>query len=254
MKQTLLHLFFIIILPLAVKAQSPKIKAEEAMQYVGKTVTVTDSIYSTKTLDSVTLLNMGGHYPNQLLTLVILKADLRKFIIDPAKILNNRNLTVTGKIVEYQGKPQMMLSTLQQVKINNVKPANLNDFPDYGSQIYIEAPNLGMAAVPEDNANVDFIPPSFPGGTEAFEKYIEKNMIYPKAAIETGTYGRIVVDFIVEKDGSLSDLKISRGLTEECNAEALRLLKTGPKFIPGKRKGEVVRSPLKMLVRFRLPK
>lgn len=83
--------------------------------------------------------------------------------------------------------------------------------------------------------------PSFPGGMDAFYRYVGENIGYPKSAREEGITGRVYVQFIVEKDGSLSDIKTVKGIGGGCDEEAVRVIANAPEFIPGKQRGKAVR-------------
>ena len=82
--------------------------------------------------------------------------------------------------------------------------------------------------------------PEFPGGMEGILGYIAKNIKYPEEAQKKGIKGRVVVQFIVNTDGHLSDFEILRGVDPQLDAEALRVVKSMPKWTPGKDKGKVV--------------
>jgi protein TonB len=101
------------------------------------------------------------------------------------------------------------------------------------------------AEVTEDNTPVDFVsienPPVFPGGQEAMAKFILKNFNWPSAAQDAGLSGRIYMSFIVEKDGSLTDIKVLRDLGMGTGEEAIRVLKKMPKWKPGIQNGRGVR-------------
>ena len=84
--------------------------------------------------------------------------------------------------------------------------------------------------------NVDPVP-VFPGGQAALMKFINENLRYPAAAIENGIQGRVVVQFVIKKDGSVGDVKVIRGIDPTLDQEAIRVCKTLPKFIPGKQNG-----------------
>lgn len=94
--------------------------------------------------------------------------------------------------------------------------------------------------------------PLYPGGNAAMMKFLSNNIKYPVAAQEKGTQGRVITNFVVEKDGSLSDFQVIRGVDPSLDAEALRVLKTMPKWKPGKQKGEEVRVRFTLPVVFRL--
>lgn len=83
---------------------------------------------------------------------------------------------------------------------------------------------------------VPHVQPQFPGGESALRKFIQKNVRYPESAAEAGIEieGRVMVTFKVEKDGSLSDIKVVRGLGPEFDEEALRVVKMMPKWLPAR--------------------
>lgn len=94
--------------------------------------------------------------------------------------------------------------------------------------------------------------PAFPGGDKALLDYIKANIQYPESAIESALEGRVVVRFIVRKDGTLSNLKIVKSLQEDCDKEALRIVKKMPQWIPGKQRGKEVDVYYAIPVLFRL--
>ena len=94
--------------------------------------------------------------------------------------------------------------------------------------------------------------PEFPGGMEALMKHLSKEIKYPKEAQDKGTQGRVIVQFVVEKDGSITDTKIVRSADPQLDAEALRVVNAMPNWTPGKQKGEPVRTRFTLPVTFRL--
>ena len=94
--------------------------------------------------------------------------------------------------------------------------------------------------------------PEFPGGEEARIKYMSKNIKYPKDAYEKGAQGTVYVSFVVEKDGSIGEAKVLRGVGKSCDQEALRVVKGMPKWTPGKQSGKPVRVQFNMPVQFKL--
>ena len=89
--------------------------------------------------------------------------------------------------------------------------------------------------------------PIFEGGDAALLKYLRENLKYPDNTKDRGVQGRLVIGFIVEKDGSLTDVKVLRPVDIDLDAEVLRLVKGMPKWIPGRQNGKRVR------VRYLLP-
>lgn len=94
--------------------------------------------------------------------------------------------------------------------------------------------------------------PEFPGGTTALFDFINKNVKYPKSARDKGIEGRVFVQFVVEKDGSLSSFTVLRGVSDELDAEAIRVLKVMPKWKPGMNDGKPVRVQFVMPFNFKL--
>ena len=94
--------------------------------------------------------------------------------------------------------------------------------------------------------------PSFPGGDSALLKYLFENVKYPVSALKAQKQGRVMVSFTVEKDGAISNVKVSRSVTPALDAAAVRAIKSMPKWSPGKQGGEFVRVKYIVPVTFRL--
>ncbi len=94
--------------------------------------------------------------------------------------------------------------------------------------------------------------PEFPGGTSELMKFLSMNIKYPEAAEKAGLQGRVVVTFIVEKDGTVSNAKVVKSVSEELDAEALRVINAMPKWKPGMQKGQPVRVKYTIPISFRL--
>ena len=94
--------------------------------------------------------------------------------------------------------------------------------------------------------------PSFPGGNEALMKFLQENVKYPVVAQENGVQGRVVVSFVVERDGSITDVKVVRSVDPSLDKEATRVVKSMPHWIPGKQNGAAVRVKYNVPVSFRL--
>ena len=94
--------------------------------------------------------------------------------------------------------------------------------------------------------------PEFPGGPAKLLEYIQKNLEYPEAARENEIQGRVFVGFIVEEDGSVSNVKILRGIGYGCDEEAIRLVNSLPKFKPGKQRGKPIRVYYTLPIVFKL--
>ena len=94
--------------------------------------------------------------------------------------------------------------------------------------------------------------PSFPGGNTALMKFLNENIHYPVVAQENGVQGRVVVSFVVERDGHITDVQIARSVDPSLDKEAQRVVKSMPKWIPGKQNGSAVRVKFNVPVSFRL--
>lgn len=94
--------------------------------------------------------------------------------------------------------------------------------------------------------------PAYPGGERALLEYVAKNIKYPQIARETGIQGHVFVGFVVEPDGSVSNVKILRGIGGGCDEEAMRVIKSLPKWKPGKQRGKAVRVSYQIPVVFKL--
>ena len=107
---------------------------------------------------------------------------------------------------------------------------------------------------PDPNKAYDMVDemPQFPGGPSALFEFLSKNIQYPKEAEDANLQGRVIVSFVVEKDGSVSNAKVVRPIDPLLDAEALRVVNSMPKWIPGKQNGEAFRVKYTIPVTFRV--
>ena len=94
--------------------------------------------------------------------------------------------------------------------------------------------------------------PGFPGGEAARIQYLNENIKYPQMARESGIQGRVFVTFVVERNGSVTDVKVLRGIGGGCDEEAIRVIQNMPKWEPGKQRGKPVRVQFNMPILFKL--
>ena len=94
--------------------------------------------------------------------------------------------------------------------------------------------------------------PSFPGGQQECMKWLGKNMKYPQISMENGVQGRVIVQFVVNKDGSIVEPVVVRGVDPYLDKEALRVISMMPKWTPGKQRGKPVRVKFTVPVTFKL--
>jgi len=94
--------------------------------------------------------------------------------------------------------------------------------------------------------------PEYPGGMSAFYSWLSSNLQYPEEAMKMGVEGRVIVGFVVNTDGSLSEFEILRGVGFGCNEEVIRLLQNCPAWYPGKQRGKLVRVRYTLPIAFKL--
>ena len=123
------------------------------------------------------------------------------------------------------------------------------------SDIATVAPPPPPAPKPEVSTKVfDVVEemPSFPGGQGALMSYLNSNTKYPVVAQENGVQGRVIISFVVERDGSISDVRVARSVDPSLDREAQRVVKSMPRWSPGKQNGSTVRVKYTVPVVFRL--
>lgn len=120
---------------------------------------------------------------------------------------------------------------------------------------WIDIPDEEVVEEPEIFMIVEDMP-TFPGGDKELFTYLGKNIKYPAMAKEAGVQGIVYLGFVILEDGSVSDVKVLRGLDgiagEKCNKEAVRVVESMPKWKPGKQRGKAVRVQYNLPVRFKL--
>ncbi|MDP4865965.1 MAG: energy transducer TonB [Crocinitomicaceae bacterium] len=92
----------------------------------------------------------------------------------------------------------------------------------------------------------------FPGGTAALQKWIVQNIQYPQTSIEMNEQGRVYLSFVVEADGSISNIAVERGVSADLDKEAKRVVRTMPKWTPGEAKGKKARVRCRLPINFTL--
>lgn len=154
--------------------------------------------------------------------------------------------------------PPLLQISLLQIRPDNVKvgdiTVNVETDPSAIIEEYIpNSPEMKEEVIDE------IIPvwksevqPSFPGGNEAMSEYLRDNLHYPPAASQLGIKGPVWVTFVVEPDGSVSGIKVLRGIGGGCDEEAVRVIREMPKWNPGKQNGKPVRVQFQICISFSL--
>ena len=117
---------------------------------------------------------------------------------------------------------------------------NVADFGEYGEE------NTGESEIFQVVEDM----PSFPGGNVS--KWIAKNVKYPVLAMENGIQGKVFIQFVIERDGSITDVKVARGVDASLDKEAVRVVQSMPKWKPGKQRGKPVRVAYTLPINFQL--
>lgn len=188
--------------------------------------------------------------------------------VQPADITNNfcqiklkRRLTMItkSKNSRYSGVKFIAIMPLLAVLIwlvscnGTTKEIDTNGVDSKIDQQETTQPNnaSGLDAQDKLNLMVDQMP-EYVGGNAAMNKFILENIKYPQKAKETGLQGTVYISFVIEKDGTLADAKVEKGIGGGCDEEALRVVKMMPKWIPGKDKGKNVSVGLTLPIKFKL--
>ena len=142
------------------------------------------------------------------------------------------------------------------VKVDHCDDAEMEDC-DEEHEIVLERPIEKPVEKPKEAKEEIFRSveqmPQFPGGEAALMKHIKSQLNYPLEAAQNKIQGRVVIQFVVEKDGSIGEVKVVRSVDNDLDEEAVRLIKSLPKFIPGRHKGQPVAVWYTLPVSFKLP-
>ena len=153
---------------------------------------------------------------------------------------------VTDKeIVEEEEMP-----TIEEVKQNDVGNENIEGtgevvFEEPVEEVVQEEDEDKIFMVVEQQAE-------FEGGLQALGKFISKNLRYPASARRMGTEGQVFVSFVIDKEGKISDVQVVKGISADCDKEAIRVVSMMPPWKPGKQNGRAVKSRFVLPIRFKL--
>lgn len=185
--------------------------------------------------------------------------------------------TVTGRIVDKEtGKPIKDVQVIQlgtnftttsnalgffQLQVDSIATIEIES-SDY-QPVQIEIPNVNTfkveleKALPDSTSTEEIFPvieemASFPGGMPIFYAYVSKNMKTPKEVRNGKISGRVMVQFVIDKNGQIppDSIKVTKGLCTACDEEAIRLIKGSPNWNPGTQKGKPVRQRWVLPIRF----
>ena len=153
--------------------------------------------------------------------------------------------------------PQDIITELEIVsndkEIENVIEINAEVNTNVAIEEYV-APAMVVEDLHDEEEIFVFVEesPGFPGGDEARRRYLIENTKYPPLAHEAGIQGTVHITFVVEPDGSITNVRIARGIGGGCDEEAIRVVQNMPRWKPGKQRGRAVRVQFSMPISFRL--
>lgn len=199
-------------------------------KYPDQEFTVIETLGGNK--ESVEKLN--EYDPSQIERLFVIKEDGEKRVV----MIVNKSSELFNRTLELQ---ELEIEEIHENNPNLVVEGRFN-----GEQIEVVFEEEPVFTIVED-------PASFPGGMEPFKRYLKSNMKYPEEARKKGIEGRVFVQFVVEKDGSLSDVKVVKGIDPACDQEALRVIKNSPNWEPGTQRGQAIRQKMVQNILFANP-
>ena len=140
--------------------------------------------------------------------------------------------------------------------VNQEGSDDVDKFKEVKEQVVVKEPEPPAPVVEKPKVDEIFVaveqPAEFPGGQAAMMKWLSSNIRYPEAAQQNEIQGRVVVKFVVEKDGSVSQVQVVKGIDKDLDREAVRVVQKMPKWQPGKNNGVAVRSYFNLPVTFKL--
>lgn len=138
--------------------------------------------------------------------------------------------------------------TIEEIKNNETASVAVEGNTD----VVFDEPVEGVVAEDNEVFTVVEQQPEFEGGYDALRRFLKENMRYPKSARRMGVDGTVHVSFLVNKTGSISEVKVLRGISADCDAEAIRVVEKMPPWKPGKQNGRAVYVRMIMPIKFSL--
>ena len=180
-------------------------------------------------------------------------------VVVPEEVLATVQVTQIAIVDADKVKNEVMDMETQQEDntargvVNQEGSDDADKFKAVQEQVVVKEPEPEVQKPKEEQIFVAVEQPAeFPGGMAALMRWLNNNMRYPEAAQQNDIQGRVIVNFVVEKDGSIANVKIAKGVDKDLDREALRVVKKMPKWQPGKNNGVAVRSYFNLPVIFRL--
>lgn len=178
-------------------------------------------------------------------------------IIAPEEVANSQRLTNTLIVEDDKLEEDKQVRTQDEARENEAQAGALDITEGTNDLNKIEVKEQVIAepvVVNDEPVSIAMVEqkPSFPGGEAAMYQWLSNNIVYPPAASEEGISGRVVVEFVVDKDGSITRARVVRQRHPALDREALRVINSMPKWIPGRNNGQPVKVTYTLPVTFRL--
>jgi len=138
------------------------------------------------------------------------------------------------------------------VEVETVIEINAEANQETVIQDYVPVAKVEVPVEETDIFKVVEFDPEYPGGNAARMQFLQENIKYPQMARESGIQGTVYVTFVVETDGRVTDVRVLRGIGGGCDEEAIRVIQSMPKWVPGKQRGKPVRVQFNMPIKFTL--
>lgn len=211
------------------------IDLSEVAKFVGDSVTVSGKVVTTKINTNISSspiqLNLGAPYPDQLLTLVIEEKDREKFNDSPEVYYLHKKITVSGRIESYQGKPQILVQSKDQITEQPGDIGKIINQPDQ-LQAVTKIETAPVKSTPSQPQSIVEKPAIFPGGQEAWLTFLKNNLVCPRNELGIGEKKVVVANFLINTDGSASNIRIVQPGGKDFDQEVIRVIKLMPKWEP----------------------
>lgn len=156
------------------------------------------------------------------------------------------------EVTEEQVREEEEMATIEDVKTNETGSENVEGEPQVEFNVAPATEVIAEEAPVEQLYTIVEQMPEFPGGTEELMKYLGKKTKYPPLAIRMGVEGSVYVQFVVTKEGSIDAVQVVKGLSKECDEEAMRVIKSMPNWKAGKQNGRAVAVKYVLPIKFKM--
>ena len=178
-------------------------------------------------------------------------------IIQPEEVANEQRITELLVVDDEKFEEEKQVKDQSEMMENEAQAGTIDiteGTNDLNKQVIEQQVIAEVKPVEEEPVNIAMVEqkPTFPGGEAAMYKWLNENIIYPAAAAEEGISGRVIVEFVVDKDGSITKVRVLRQRHPALDKEALRVIKAMPKWIPGRNNGQPVKVTYTLPVTFKL--